>query len=912
MRILLVEDNSDHRELMRLALTGHDSSWKVEAVASGEEALRLLSGGEVFDVVFLDYSLPGRDGLEVLEEIRRGEAPPLVVMVTGRGDEQVAVKAMKGGAYDYVVKQEGYLERLPVVARHAIETQQLAVERKRAEEALQKSEAFFKAVTENSLDSILILDKKGTITYASPSIERLSGYKLEELIGKSGFDFILPADLPRAISDFGKAVLIKKNVVIPNAFRCRHKNGSERVLEGIGNNLLDYPLVTGFVVNVRDITDRKRMEESERRNREVAERLALETAIIAEIGRVVGSTLDINQVYERVATETRKLIPYDRLLVNRTKTGDDRFMVAYVSGIDNPRRRIGDLYPSKGTTSGVVMRKRSGILVQPDDAEEIKDLYPNLYETFKAGLRSTMSVPLISMGEVIGSMNFRSKKLKAYTEQDLRLAERIGMQIAGAIVNAQLFNDLGKTEKSLRESEERLRLSFVGSGVSFWEWFPESGEIFFDQHWAKILGYEPGEQEFHFEWWENNIHPESRSVYENALNAYFEGRKPRYELEYQIKTKTGEWKWIWAAGECVEYTDNGKPKRFLGTHLDITERKLAEEALKESEEKFGNIFKNDGIGKSVTMLDGTMNVNPAFCQMLGYTMEELTHEKWQNITHPDDIELSENQLKQLRSGEKKSVRFIKRYLKKDGSIIWADTNVVLQKGRRDNPLYYITSIMDITERKRTEEEIQASLQEKELLLREIHHRVKNNMQVISGLLDLQASLSGNPELIEMLNESQNQIRSMALVHEKLYGSKDFSRIDLAGYVRSLSQDLFHSYKINPKKIDLTIQTDGDVYVDINKAIPCGLILNELISNALKHAFSGDRHGELQIIIHETKNTEIKIVVRDNGFGLPDDVDIHQPRTVGLHLVNGLVKNQLDGQIEVRRDNGTEIRITFPL
>ena len=153
---------------------------------------------------------------------------------------------------------------------------------------------------------------------------------------------------------------------------------------------------------------------------------------------------------------------------------------------------------------------------------------------------------------------------------------------------------------------------------------------------------------------------------------------------------------------------------------------------------------------------------------------------------------------------------------------------------------------------------------------------------------------------------------MALVHEKLYGSKDFARIDMAGYVRTLSQELFQSYKINPGKIDLIIQTDGDVYVDINKAIPCGLILNELISNALKHAFPGDRHGELQIIIRETKNTEIEIVVRDNGLGLPDDVDIHQPRSVGLYLVNGLVKNQLDGQIEVRRDNGTEFRIKFPL
>ncbi|MCG2740702.1 MAG: sensor histidine kinase, partial [Syntrophaceae bacterium] len=116
----------------------------------------------------------------------------------------------------------------------------------------------------------------------------------------------------------------------------------------------------------------------------------------------------------------------------------------------------------------------------------------------------------------------------------------------------------------------------------------------------------------------------------------------------------------------------------------------------------------------------------------------------------------------------------------------------------------------------------------------------------------------------------------------------------------------------PGEIALTFQVDGDVYVDINKAIPCGLILNELISNALKHAFPGDGPGELQIIIRETKNTEIEIVVRDNGIGLPDDVDIHQPRTVGLHLVNGLVKNQLDGQIEVRRDNGTEFRIKFPL
>ncbi|TSA44973.1 MAG: HAMP domain-containing protein, partial [Deltaproteobacteria bacterium] len=190
------------------------------------------------------------------------------------------------------------------------------------------------------------------------------------------------------------------------------------------------------------ITERKRAEQEE--------------SLVNEIGRVVGSTLNINQVFERVATEVSKLLPYDRLLVNRKKN-DNEFIVVYASGVDNPGRRLADSYPSQGTATGVVMATRKGILVQPMDAEEIKDLYPNLYATFKTGLRSTMTVPLISNDEMIGSMNIRSNKLKAYTEQDLRLAERIGMQVAGAIVNAQMFNDLSKTEKSLRESEERLQ-----------------------------------------------------------------------------------------------------------------------------------------------------------------------------------------------------------------------------------------------------------------------------------------------------------------------------------------------------------------------------------------------------------------------------------------------------------------------
>ena len=154
MRILLVEDNADHREVMSRALTGHDPTWQVEEVASGEEALRRLAEEEPYDLVFLDYSLPQQNGLEVLEQIGQGEAPPPLVMVTGRGDEQVAVEAMKAGAYDYVVKAKGYLQRLPVVAQRAVEAHQLALYRKRAEEQLRRQSAELDGINKVLLETL--------------------------------------------------------------------------------------------------------------------------------------------------------------------------------------------------------------------------------------------------------------------------------------------------------------------------------------------------------------------------------------------------------------------------------------------------------------------------------------------------------------------------------------------------------------------------------------------------------------------------------------------------------------------------------------------------------------------------------------------------------------------------------------
>ncbi|MEE9401297.1 MAG: histidine kinase dimerization/phosphoacceptor domain -containing protein, partial [Dehalococcoidia bacterium] len=221
-------------------------------------------------------------------------------------------------------------------------------------------------------------------------------------------------------------------------------------------------------------------------------------------------------------------------------------------------------------------------------------------------------------------------------------------------------------------------------------------------------------------------------------------------------------------------------------------------------------------------------------------------------------------------------------------------------------------LQDITERKQAEEEIKASLKEKELLLKEIHHRVKNNLQVVSSLLYLQSEHIKDEQSLATIAESQNRIKSMALVHEQLYQSEGLARVDFAEYIRNLATYLLRSYGVNPDAITLKIDAD-DVSLDIDTAIPCGLIINELVSNSLKHAFPagkarGDRESEIRIGLRAHDN-KLTLVVSDNGVGLPGDLDFRNTESLGLHLVNTLTR-QVEGTIELDRSGGTAFQITF--
>ncbi len=216
--------------------------------------------------------------------------------------------------------------------------------------------------------------------------------------------------------------------------------------------------------------------------------------------------------------------------------------------------------------------------------------------------------------------------------------------------------------------------------------------------------------------------------------------------------------------------------------------------------------------------------------------------------------------------------------------------------------------LELSERKRAEAGIRASLQEKEVLLKEVHHRVKNNLQVISSLLYLQSDKIKDQQALEIFRDSQNRVRSMALIHEKLYQAKDLAKIDLSSYLHSLIGYLFRSYGTNASGIRLQVHAEN-IFLGIDMAMPCGLIINELVSNALKHAFPAGRNGEISIELSRHNQHGYTLCVRDNGVGIKADMDLDNAPTLGLQLVNTLVQ-QMDGTVELERNGGTAFNIRF--
>jgi len=357
-----------------------------------------------------------------------------------------------------------------------------------------------------------------------------------------------------------------------------------------------------------------------------------------------------------------------------------------------------------------------------------------------------------------------------------------------------------------------------------------------------------------------------------------------------------------------------------------------EKKLKNSEKKFRLLYENNlSMYFTVDTSGLVISVNSFGAEQLGYTENELIGNPVVNVFFDDDKEFIQKQIENCLNSPYSPFTWELRKHKKDGSVIWVqehasaveneegnivvliacdnithrktvedelkkikgmlETNVTERTLQLSNINYQLSK--EIEERKRVEDTIKSSLEEKEILLREIHHRVKNNLQIISSLLSLQSNNSNDENLHKQFRESQNRIYSMALIHEHLYESENLTKIEFDSYIRTLAFTLHETYEQKDLNVIINVKIE-DIYLGIDVAIPCGLIVNELISNSLQHAFPNKGNNEYK---------------SDNGIGIPENLDIKKTDTLGLQLVYGLTQ-QIKGNVELDRSVGTKFRISF--
>ncbi|MBD3415054.1 MAG: PAS domain S-box protein [Candidatus Aminicenantes bacterium] len=454
-----------------------------------------------------------------------------------------------------------------------------------------------------------------------------------------------------------------------------------------------------------------------------------------------------------------------------------------------------------------------------------------------------------------------------------------------------------KSEKALKESEERYRTLFetVAEGILIAD-LGDKKFKYANPSICRMLGYESKEL---LAMGVEDIHPkESLDHVISEFQAQARGEKT---LAPDIPCLRKDGSILYANISTKKAVIDGEQCN-VGFFTDITKRKQAETALKESEEKFRTITENSADAIFITDQQGNYQyVNKEACEMLGYSKEELTEMSIADLSRKEPVDESPNIFKQILKTGRVFTEIELR--KKDGNYLPTDLNTVVLP----NGLVY-GSCRDITIRKKAETQLQKSLKEKNVMLQEIHHRVKNNMQIISSLLNLQSQNVTDKKALESFQTCRERIKAMALIHESLYESQNLAEVDFSNYVKKMTTHLYASHRTLSDRVNLSVDID-QIFLDVNRAIPAGLIINELVSNAFTHGFPEKKKGSVSIKIKAEGKDSYSLEVADTGVGLPKSYDWKNPITLGLKLVTDLVK-QIDGTLTISQKKGTVVRIKF--
>jgi len=750
------------------------------------------------------------------------------------------------------------------------------------------SEAWFQLVVEAAPNAMLMVDGDRRIRLVNRGAEVLFGYDRSELIGRA-VEVLLP---PRLAGPHAAHVLAF--LKIPSA----RPKGAGRDLYGLRRDGTEVPIEIGLspvetpagrftVASIVDISERTALRE---RFRDLAESLPQMVWTCAGDGTC--DYLSPQWAAYTGVPESQQL-GYrwlERLHPDDVATTKDRWARAAASG--------------EAFDTEFRIRRGDGI-----------------YRWFK-----TRAVPVRDAGGRI------QKWFGSNTDiQDLRDAQdttaRLNRELEARV--AARTDELGEANARLRRLTERLQLATTAARMGVWDWDVAGDALVWDDTMHALYGTSPEAFLGTSEAWRAALHPEDRAGAEAAL-AEAATRQTDFTTVFRIVTPGGEVKHLRAA--AAAYRDaTGRCVRMVGVNWDDTAKRVAELSLRRSEALQRALLTHAGPAIIATDPRGTITLfNRAAEELLGYAAAELIGVMTPTPLHdPAEVDVRRAALERelgvaietpfevfvIKSRSHGADANEWTYVRKDGSRVPVLLTVSSIRGDGGEVVGYLGVAVDLTRRKEQERELmelnrllgERSAQ-REVLLQEVHHRVKNNLQIIASLVSMQIRHVGDASARAALAECRARVESIALIHETLYQSKDYARIPFSDYARTLAVSILRAAA--PSGVALALDIEA-LALPVDTAIPCGLILNELVTNALKHAFPGGRGGSVHVSLRRTSAGEASLSVADDGVGLAADFAERPTRSLGLQLVSALV-GQIDGRLEVSRVGGTRFCVSFPV
>ncbi len=515
--------------------------------------------------------------------------------------------------------------------------------------------------------------------------------------------------------------------------------------------------------------------------------------------------------------------------------------------------------------------------------------------------RSSWSIEVESEVRKGKTLNFQvyNSEERDFLEEEQDLAQVISHNLAAKV-------DRIISREELREEEELLDKAYKLAHIGTWEYDMINDDLYWSDVTKEVHGFGPD----YIPDVESTVllfkEGYNRDTFAKAAEDAIERNIP-FDVELKIVSGKGDERWIRATGE-PEYNDEGVCVRFYGISQNVTDRRQAEENLELNERRFKALVQ-DGMDM-IAILDEEANykyVSPASTKVLGMPPDFFGGKNVFNFIHEDDKERIHKQFSSLKYKESTALKPF-RFLNADEEWQWLESTIT---NLSEDPAVkgYVANSRDVTERQVQHEEIVDSLKEKETLLAEIHHRIKNNLSVLTGLLQLQAAKENNEEVLERLFDSVARIHTMASIHEQLYQSNNFSTIEFGDRVKLLAMNIQKSYQIETD-VELNFQYEP-VEVDIAKALPCSLIANEVLTNIFKHAFKGRDKGKVTIELTQTDiNDYMKLAIIDDGIGIPEDFNPKESDSLGLSLID-MLSDQIKAEYYFEDlESGTAFNLLF--